>query len=164
MIRLKKRVILIPIVLLLVFFLSMYLFDTPDIVGWNDFEREMKVEYTNIKSMGVSHLTNPKIRIEFRLNKPFEEKDVERMFLKTIDFLSNEESYNSLQNNHKEKFTYSAGNIRIIFKYVNKNTSILCDYESSTETGGNDSTFDSFRKWRINYQGDYLGIYELPQK
>ena len=33
-----------------------------------------------------------------------------------------------------------------------------------TETEGNDFTFDSFRKWRINYQGDYLGIYELPQK
>lgn len=162
--NIKKRAIVIQIVLILMIILAMYLFDTPDIVGWNDFEREMKVEFTNIKSIGASHLTNPIIRIVFRLNKPFEKEDVEEIFLRTIDFLSNEESYNSLQDHHKEKFTYSAGTIRITFKYVKKNSSVQCDYESATETGGNDFTFDSFRKWSINYQGDYLGIYELPQK
>ena len=164
MLNIKKRAIVMPIVLLLVVFLAMYLFDKPDIVGWNDFEREMKVEFTNIKSIGASHLTNPIIRIVFRLNKPFEKEDVEEIFLRTIEFLSNEETYNSLQDNHKEKFTYSAGSIIIIFKYNNKNTNIQCYYRASTEGEGNDFTFDSFRKWRINYQGDYLGIYELPQK
>lgn len=164
MFRLKKRVIFVPIVLILMIILAMYLFYTPDIVGWNDFKRDMKVEYTNIKSIGVKNITNTLIKIEVHLKNPFEIEDVEGMFLKTIDFLNNEESYNSLQNNHKEKYKYSAGNIKIVFKYVKKNASVQCDYESTTETEGNDFTFDSFRKWRINYQGDYLGVYELPQK
>jgi len=134
------------------------------LVGFLEFRKNMKAEFPEVWLVSVSNPTNPKIDITIGLKKPYKNEDVDAMFLKVIEYLNNEASYNSLQNLHKSRFKYLAGTIKIKFEYRKGDESIVSYYEASSEMGGEDFTFDNFKKWRMNYNGEYLGIYELPEK
>ncbi len=162
MVKKTILVIAIPIVLFLIYYFSMYFINYSKIVGWFDFKNEIMNEFTNIKGISVTNPTNPTVYIIFRLKKPYEKEDAKAIFLRVIEFLSNKESYNSLQDLHKERFKYSAFRIKISFQYKNGNNSILCSFETSSETSGDDFTLDSFKNWGQFYQGEFIETYELP--
>ncbi len=134
------------------------------LVGFLEFRKNMKAEFPEIWFLSVANSTNPTMWINIRLKKPYEKEEVDAMFLKVLEFLSNEASYNSLQNLHKDRFKYSAIRIIINFKYDKGDNSIISYYKSSTETGGNDFPFESFKYWGLFYQGEYIKTYELPEK
>lgn len=163
----KKKWFLIGIAFIasvLIFYLLIIEPTPSEDVGWDDFVSETKSEFPNVKGIGWANLTNPTISIYISMKKPYKKEEIEAIFLKTIEFLGNGKSYDSLQDRHKDRFKYSADEIIINFEYIKGDDSIYSYYFSYTETGGEDFTFDSFKKWRMNYNGEYLGIYELPEK
>lgn len=134
------------------------------LVGFLEFRKNIKDEFSEIWDIGVENSSNPVIRLNVMLRKPLEKEDIELVFLKVIDYLNNEPSYNSLQNLHKRRFKYLAGTIKINFEYRKGDESIVSYYEGSTEMGGDDFPFDSFKYWGLFYQGEYIKTYELPEK
>ncbi len=163
---LKKRVLMItiPIALLFIFYFSIRDNHPPEVIGWGGFESDMKKEFANIEGIGWVNLTNPTISIYVSLYKRYEKDEIEAVFLRILEFLDNEESYNSLQDRHKDRFKYAAVNIKINFEISKIDNNIVCYYEASTETSGNDFNFDSFKYWGLFYQGEYIKTYELPEK
>ena len=163
---LKKRILLIviPIALLFIFYFSMNETKPSEVIGWDDFKNEIKSEFTNIEMISCVNLINPTISFYVRLNKPYEKEEIDTIFLRIIEFLGNEESYNSVQRLHKKKFTYSADEIIINFEYVKGDNSIYSYYKSSSEASGENFPFNSFKYWGLFYQGEYIKTYELPEK
>jgi hypothetical protein len=134
------------------------------LVGFLEFRKNMKAEFPEVWLVSVSNPTNPTIDITIGLKKSYKNEDVDAMFLKVIEYLNNEASYNSLQNLHKSRFRNSADRITISFEYKKGDKSIISYYKASTEMGGDNFPFDSFKYWGLFYQGEYIKTYELPEK
>lgn len=157
-------VIVISIVVLLFFCVFIRGNNPSEVIGWDDFKNEIKSEFDNIEMISCVNLTNPTISFYIRLNTPYEKEEIDTIFLRIIEFIGNEESYNSAQNLHKKKFKYSAERIIINFEYVKGDNSIYSYYKSSSEASGEDFLFESFKYWGLFYQGEYIKTYELPEK